>query len=665
MRTFIARSILFGVLLFLGNIIAAQETCDAPEGSRKIRSLVEEVMDTTKNSEERLSAAIALKRELPESKWALYQKTELQYWRNWSYQKPVEVLEDELLEIIETCIDQFPLSYYYLGNIAYLKGNPEEAKSRYQEFIKYSRGAENVPLIRLREAKESIGVLDFQAKVDEEAFEIKIYPLAGVNTADQEYLPAISPDNRTMFFTKKFPEKLLGEFRTVETEKLMSASRMGVENEFFQLSEMEHPFNSGKGNYGGLATELTGKEIFLTICNRSKSGYANCDIFRSEKRISAIEDGRVYYYWEEFDTLGTQINHPEQWESQPTISADGLTMLYSKYSDYTNGIDIYISKRDSIGGIWSDGKPLGGKVNTAGNEKAPFLHPDGETLYFSSDGHMGLGGYDLFVSRLKDGIWEKPRNLGKPINTEKDEHGLIVSTDGKYAYFASNTINSRGDYDIMTFELPDALRPEEIVVYKGFVDNPTDGATMELSTVDGKKIKDINVSSGDGMFATIVKKKDLKDPIVATVKKKGYAFTSELVDLENEKAGLIDSKKLGLKEIQTDEPYRINDINFSSNSYELTRSAKSVLMQFAEFLKINPSYSVDIQGHTDNIGGAAANKELSINRALAVKKYLISLGIKANRLGHVGFGQEQPLESNETEEGRAKNRRTEFVLRQR
>ena len=201
------------------------------------------------------------------------------------------------------------------------------------------------------------------------------------------------------------------------------------------------------------------------------------------------------------------------------------------------------------------------------------------------------------------------------------------------------------------------------MVYKGFVDNPAEGAVLELSRANGSKLKDIEVASGDGMFATILKKSDLKEPVVATVKKKGYAFNSEVVQLGNSKNGLIEGEKLELREIVTDEPYRINDINFSSNSYALNSEAKSVLKQFSEFLKLNKEYNIEIRGHTDDVGGREANKKLSIERALEVKKFLLSNGIAAKRLSHKGFGQEMPLEPNENELARAKNRRTEFVLR--
>ena len=439
-------------------------------------------------------------------------------------------------------------------------------------------------------------------------------------------------------------------------------TRLDTSNEFSAAVALEHPFNQGNANYGGLSISLTGKEIFLTICRRNQRGYANCDIYRSVKRVSAIEDGKVYYFWEELDTLSTAINAGDSWESQPSLSADGRSMLFAKYSDNTRGIDIYESTRDSTG-TWSVAKPIVGGVNTKGNEKAPFLHPDGVTLYFSSDGHQGMGGYDLFMSKKVNGLWEKPQNLGKPINSEEDDHGLIVSTDGRYAYFASTKFSQRADFDIISFELPQKYRPEEIVVYKGFVDNPAEGAVLELSRANGSKLKDIEVASGDGMFATILKKSDLKEPVVATVKKKGYAFNSEVVQLGNSKKRLIEGEKLELREIVTDEPYRINDINFSSNSYALNSEAKSVLKQFSEFLKLNKEYNIEIRGHTDDVGGREANKKLSIERALEVKKFLLSNGIAAKRLSHKGFGQEMPLEPNENELARAKNRRTEFVLR--
>ncbi len=650
------------ILLFISTQLQAQDAfyCEKPE-DRKLARQAEEVIDSTKTLDYRLNSAISLVREDKNSIWALHHKTELQYWRNWSMGKSIEVLEDEFKQVVDNCPGDFPMAYYYLGNITYLLGNPEGAKKYYQEFIKASRDFDNIPLVRLQEAKESIKVLDFKKEIDAAAYDLSPYTLQGPNTTDQEYLPAISPDNAQLYFTRKYQEQLLGEFKTREVEKIMVSDRNEGSNTFSAAVNLEHPFNQGEGNYGGLSISLTGKEIFLTICIRDASGYANCDIYRALKKVSAIEDGKVYYYWEELEKLPETINGKDSWESQPSISGDGRTMLFAKYSDNTRGIDIYQSTRDSSG-TWSKASPLPGGVNSPGNDKAPFFHPDGKTLYFSSDGHRGLGGYDLFISNLEDGLWQAPKNLGKPINSGQDEHGLIVSTDGKYAYFSSTEYSSRADFDLLSFELPADIRPEEVVVYKGYVDNPTDGASLELTRADGSKLKDIEVASGDGLFATILKKEDVQEPVLATVKKKGYAFSSEVVSASNAKEGVIKGEKLGLREIVTDEPYRINDINFASNSYVLTKEAKVVLKQFAAFLNLNSSYLVEIRGHTDNVGGAESNRKLSLNRALAVREYLLTCGVTAKRLSHKGFGQDMPLASNDSEVGRSKNRRTEFVL---
>ncbi|MGB0165718.1 MAG: hypothetical protein ACPF8V_02570, partial [Luteibaculum sp.] len=379
-------------------VLGAQEfSCSMPE-DRKEEKIALTVIDTNISIAERLSASIELVKMNSNSTWALFKKTELQYWRNWSMQKPVEVLEDEFQEIIEKCPDDFPITYYYLANIAYLKGNPEKARALYQKFIAASRGFDEVPPQRIQEAKESIKVLDFQAEVEASKSAISPYALTGINTADQEYLPAIAPDNSQLFVTRKSKEKNLGDFGYKDVEKIVFSTRLEKTNDFTAAEVMEYPFNHGPGNYGGMSISLTGKEIFLTVCNRDRTGYANCDLFRSTKKVSAIEGEKIYYVWREFDTLSTKINKPDSWESQPSLSSDGKSLLFAKYSDFTNGIDIYIAYRDSSG-EWGAAQPLGGKVNTAGNEKAPFLHPDGNTLYFSSDGHMGLGGFDIFMSR--------------------------------------------------------------------------------------------------------------------------------------------------------------------------------------------------------------------------------------------------------------------------
>lgn len=272
------------------------------------------------------------------------------------------------------------------------------------------------------------------------------------------------------------------------------------------------------------------------------------------------------------------------------------------------------------------------------------------------------GGYDIFYSKKDDkGNWGKPVNLGYPINTDADEVGFFVSTDGTKGYFASNQLGT-GGYDIYSFNLPDSLRPEKMVLFKGNLKNEDnevpDSARIEIKNIKSKQVEQIDYDAGSGKYAGVL---EADADYILTVKKDDYAFNSRVI-----RAGSIETTPVEIdfemKKMKEGSAYNLNDILFESDSYRLTEVSKEVINDFAEFLKANPKLQVGIYGHTDNSGSAADNLTLSKNRAKAVYDYLVSVGISASRLSHEGFGQTKPVAANTSEKGKALNRRTEFVI---
>ncbi|MCB9165406.1 MAG: OmpA family protein [Flavobacteriales bacterium] len=499
-----------------------------------------------------------------------------------------------------------------------------------------------------------------------------------VSTPAKEYLPMLSPDNELMFFTRVSQVRAKGDIVSREVEELTEARRPDIRSDFDGGRVLPDPFNQGD-SYGGLTISVNNQEMFVTVCGPPDAkGYRNCDIHRSHYETKFdLDKGGQTFEWAGLENLGPNINTPDGWESQPTLSADGNTLYFATVRPNTDGIDIFESRRDGKG-EWSPARPVKG-INTAGDEKAPFMHSDSRTLYFAakppsdesgrvdlSRGHRGIGGYDIFFSKLgDDGTWSKPKNLGHPFNTDQDEHGLIVSADGRTAYFASARYKGAGDLDIFGFDLPKDARPDDIMVVKGEVRDEKGAlvkdATVEIEYMDTRKVEVINVDNSTGRYATVVKLKPGSD-VIMTVKKKDHVFDSRSFSAEDTVRAGVAKVDMQVQKIEVGRSYRVNDIKYATNSAAITRSSEYILDELIDFLKENPTVRIRIEGHTDSRGNTADNKRLSEDRASTVRNYLQDHGIAAARLTHQGFGPEKPLATNDTEEGRAKNRRTEFVI---
>jgi outer membrane protein OmpA-like peptidoglycan-associated protein len=378
-------------------------------------------------------------------------------------------------------------------------------------------------------------------------------------------------------------------------------------------------------------------------------------------------------YWGPITNLGKNINRDDTWESQASISPDGQVLFF--VSDRPGGIgvgeydtvrtyDIYYSTRDANGN-WRVAQNIGKPINTEESEKTPYIHSDKKTLYFSSTGHPGLGGYDIFISRLgENGKWSKPVNIGHPINSENDDVGLFVNTLGNKAYFSTNRYS--GNYDIYEFDLYKEAQPNKVVLVKGNLDFDKENAAdikIQLQNVDSKKIQDINVDENTGKYAFIIS--ETESDYLLSAKQEGavydlkYIAAKHLIDEGSVELKNVDMK---LEAIEVGHSYQINDIYFATNSSELTEQSKNIIEILIDFMNDNPSISIEIQGHTDNIGQRKDNMILSNERAKEVYNYIIERHIEPSRLTYKGYADTQPIATNDTEEGRALNRRTVFVI---
>ncbi len=563
--------------------------------------------------------------------------------------KRFPMAKEHLEQVADICSKYSPYTYYILGQIYLGEENWKKSLDNYKKFLEFEDIDDND---KYNEVKELIPDLEAYVDLFTKPVPFDPHPVAGVCTPQDEYLGSLSPDNRNFYYIRKtfiqpkgqggmVPEPYYAELFTVSGNN---------KNNFDGGTVMDKPFND-KFNNGAAAITADNKHMFFVVCSNNMVEY--CDLWYSE-----FKNGK----WLPLMSMGSTINS-SVWDSQPTISYDGKTLIFSSMRPGgQGGADLWMSTKNAQG-VWTPPVNLGNTINTPEHELTPFIHSDSQTLYFASKGHKGMGGYDLYYSKKdSSGNWMKPRNLGYPINTENDENSFFVSLDGKKGYYATDRLNGPGGLDIYSFDLYPEARPEEVVFIEGTVkrdDNQPVKGEIEIVDMVTNEVTKVDIDSTDGKYVAIV---TTKNDVLLTLKGEGVAFTSTVIENSEVNKGEPTTVNVETKEIKVGEEYRLNDINFASNSTELNDKTKFIIKEFSGFLKKNPKLKISINGHTDNVGDDNANLTLSGNRAKAVYEYLVSLGISADRMEHKGFGEKVPLASNNSEFGRSKNRRTEFVI---
>lgn len=557
------------------------------------------------------------------------------------------------VQLMNVCPDYKADVQYFLGVILIENGKKKQGEELIEKFLQNperDRGYDKEAKLALEESRLVAKLLANPVPFDPK-------PVKMVSTKADEYLAIISPDQELCFFTRRSVKrnKYGGPTEKArEVEEFTLAHDLG--NGFDEGEALPSPFNQNY-NEGGPTITADNRELYFTVCKMQPEGYKNCDIYTSR-----YENG----FWTPIEPLGDHINAPDSWESQPSISANGDHLYFaSNRKGGEGGLDIYVSHRKPDGS-WTAPENLGKSINTYKDEKSPFIHSDSQTLYFSSMGHATLGGFDIYYSKQNtDKTWEKPVNIGYPINTEADELGLFVSLDGSTAYFNSNKLRGMGGWDLYSFELHPAARPEKVALVKGTLldenNNVAHGAEVEIKNLQTKEIQRVKVDESTGKFAAVVQVKENQD-VMVKVKKNGTAFSSKFIDSKDNSTNGVHMAELEVAPLTVGREYRLNDIQFPTNSFELTPQAQAIVDEFLLFLEDNPRVKVDIQGHTDDVGKDEDNLLLSKNRAQRVYDYLVSKGISPSRMSHHGYGETRPLADNQIEEGRAKNRRTVFVI---
>jgi outer membrane protein OmpA-like peptidoglycan-associated protein len=486
-----------------------------------------------------------------------------------------------------------------------------------------------------------------------------------VSSELDEYFPMISPDNDLMFFTRKINRKNLGDISDNIVEEFTVSERLTpTENVFNYGSPVPAPFNDGSFfNYGTASLSADNKEMVICACKKElvyNQTYLNCDLFTTTYKRTG--KGGNDFQWTPLVNMGAGINTKDGWEAQPSLSPDGKTLFYATLRKGSRNNDIYIAiKQDD--GTWSEGKPFN-EINTAGKDKSPFFHQDGETLYFvseSSEERPGVGGLDIFYIRKTDQGWSKPENIGYPINTSGEELGIFVSAKGDVAYYSSY---QNGNWNIYGFDLYLKAQPKSVVILKGQLtddkNQPVVDGKIEIAYGSSGEKMVLDVNQEDGKYAAVVKV-NANEPITVTLKKEGTAFNSSVITKEQLTTNSL-TVNMTSEALKAGKTYNIKDILYGTDSYELTNTTKLILKRFAEYLTENASLKIAIQGHTDDLGDDNKNLALSESRAKAVMEYLIEEGVEKERLSSKGFGEKQPKFPNNSDANRAKNRRTEFLL---
>ncbi|TXC82000.1 OmpA family protein [Luteibaculum oceani] len=488
-----------------------------------------------------------------------------------------------------------------------------------------------------------------------------------INSVHDEYYPALTADDEMLLFTRKIPDarvRGIGNNPGMQ-EDFFLAKRKSAQEEWDMAFNLNGHINT-EYNEGAPTITADGKTMVFTACElygdlnygEDRVGYGSCDLF-----ISYNENGA----WTKPINLGKSINS-NHWETQPSLSADGRVLFFIRGKRNSRraveNMEIMFSVRMEDG-TWSSAVPMPSPINTPGNESSVLIHPDGQTLYFASTGHPGFGGEDLFVTRIgPDGEWTEPENLGYPINTSKNENSLLVSSSGDVAYFASNREGGYGGLDLYSFKLPEGLRPVPVSFTKGFVydeetKKPLEANFKLLDLESGNLIVESKSDAKGEFLVTLPSNKDY----ALEVEKDGYLFYSENFSLaENPDRSEPRYLEIGMSAVRPGESVVLNNIFFSSGKYDLKKSSEVELNKLFDFLRKNADLRIAIEGHTDNVGEESDNQLLSENRAKAVYDYLVAKGISKERLKYIGYGESKPVASNDTEEGRAKNRRTVFTV---
>lgn len=534
--------------------------------------------------------------------------------------------------------------YFEVAQLDFQKGDYKEAKEKCNTFISLTPVNSSQTVL----ARKIIANCEYAEKGIKNPVNFKPEEVSSIiNAYKLQYFPVLSADQQMMIFTAR-----KGNDRKSDEDMYVSKKEHDEWTKPENIKELNTEFNEGT-----CTISADGKVLIFTVCEGSEKRrvYGSCDLF-----VSYNLGGK----WQEPQNMGPNVNS-RYWDTQPSLSADGRTLYFiSERPGGLGGYDIWRSKRGEDG-VWGRAENLRA-VNTRSNELAPFIHVNGTTLFFSSDGYLNYGGYDLFRTEFKNGKWQTPTNLGYPINDHRNQMGLFITADGRTAYYSHE--ETKGNLvlssKIYSFEVPKEMRP---TVSSNYVK----GTVYDAKTKDKIEAKiDLFNLANDSIESTVMSDAQNGDYLIVLnkgseyalyVNKEGYLFQSLSFNY-SEKDGKDVVIDIYLEPIVSGSKITLNNIFFETAKWDLQEKSKTELNRILKFMKENPSVKIEISGHTDDVGSDAANLDLSRKRAQSVVDYLTKAGIHSGRLLSKGYGETQPLIPNTSDENRAMNRRIEFKI---
>jgi outer membrane protein OmpA-like peptidoglycan-associated protein len=482
-----------------------------------------------------------------------------------------------------------------------------------------------------------------------------------VNSRSSEY-GAVLDGKGTMYFTSRRPETTGGKVNKVTNTWFEDIYSTQWEPSGWSVPEpLAEPMNSAR-NDATVAISADGQNMII-YRDETNGG----DLFSSRK----MADG-----WSAPQALPATVNSVGQ-ESSAWCSADGQWLYFvSSREGGLGGSDIYKSHWDAAANTWGTAENLGPDINTIYDEEGVYLTPDGNTLYFASQGHTSMGGYDLFKSTQANGLWSKPENLGWPINSPGDDQFLVLTADGSTGYFNSVRAGGMGEDDIYRVQFTPPVQADETAMLasagnsvptkttaeqtrlEGFIKGlkmmqPVDAVVEVMSVRDPSFEASFRTVSGTGEYTAVVPAgKDYAVHVTAD----GFLLHSERLEKEVGKVHM----DMNLQPMVPGSTEVMRNILFNKNSQQLDSGSTIELEKLVAFLDKNPALRIEIGGHTDNDIGPIPNQPLSEARAYVVLNWLVAHGISPDRLEAKGYGDSQPIAPNTDEEGKARNRRTEI-----
>ncbi|HEU4718491.1 MAG TPA: OmpA family protein [Bacteroidia bacterium] len=554
----------------------------------------------------------------------------------------------------------YPSCYFDCANAELKLGQYEGAKTDYQKFLDLKRNASQDMI-----DKTNLGIKCCDFALDAMQHPVPFKPVnmgPNINSDWCEYFPNVTADDQTFLVTRNQQKIDPNNGDKIYTQEDFYISYKNDSGQWSFMRNMGAPINTPE-NEGAPSLSPDGRFLFFAGCmgengyGYDRRGYGSCDIFYTQKMNGS---------WTRPVNVGAPVNTKE-WESQPSFSSDGKTLYFvsSRGGGYGDS-DIWMSTLNDDG-TWSEPVNLGDVINTPGKEEAVFIHPDNQTLYFASDGHVGMGGLDLYVSHRDSvtGKWGEPVNLGYPINTYGDESGLIVGGNGQIAYFSSDRKGGLGCDDIYSFELPKALQPFPVTYMKGKTFNKKTGAPVgaKFDLIDLATGKTFITSKSDAANGEFLVCLPTNKDYALNVNSPGFLFYSETFRLKEspdpDKPFIMN---VPLQPIDTGAVVELKNVFFETGKFDLRPESKAELDKAVAWLLANPDVKVEISGHTDNVGDKKSNMTLSTNRAKAVYDYLVAHGVPASRMTYKGYGDTKPKVDNDTPEHRQMNRRVEMKI---